>query len=94
MGTMGAGAPINFLNQAHVWFLKIVFVRTSLSVCFCVCVCVFVCVCVCICVCVCVCVCVCLCVCACPPLRLLITSGMIWTPYDWLNKGYSFLWQL
>ena len=22
--------------------------------------------------------------------RLLITSGMIWTPCDWLNKGYSF----
>ena len=22
--------------------------------------------------------------------RLLITSGMIWTPYDWLNKFYSF----
>ena len=25
-----------------------------------------------------------------PALRLLITSGMIWTPYDWLNKLYSF----
>ena len=25
----------------------------------------------------------------CPPPRLLITNGMIWTPYDWLNKGYS-----
>ena len=23
-------------------------------------------------------------------LRLLITSGMLWTPYDWLKKGYSF----
>ena len=23
-------------------------------------------------------------------LRLLITSSMIWTPYDWLNKFYSF----
>ena len=22
--------------------------------------------------------------------RLLITSGMIWTPYYWLNKFYSF----
>ena len=22
--------------------------------------------------------------------RLLITSGVIWTPYDWLNKFYSF----
>ena len=27
---------------------------------------------------------------ACLPLRLLITSGMIWTLYDWLNKFYSF----
>ena len=27
--------------------------------------------------------------CVCPPLRLLITSGVIWTPYDWLNKFYS-----
>ena len=26
----------------------------------------------------------------CPLPRLLITSGMIWTPYDWSNKGYSF----
>ena len=31
----------------------------------------------------------CVCVCVCPPPRLLITSGMIWTPYDWLNKFYS-----
>ena len=23
------------------------------------------------------------------PLRLLITSGVIWAPYDWLNKSYS-----
>ena len=23
-------------------------------------------------------------------LRLLITSSVIWTPYDWLNKFYSF----
>ena len=29
-------------------------------------------------------------VCVCPSPRLLLTSGMIWTPYDWLNKGYSF----
>ena len=29
-------------------------------------------------------------VCVCPPLRLLITSGVIWTPYDWVNKFYSF----
>ena len=28
--------------------------------------------------------------CVCPPPRLLITSGMIWTPYDCLNKLYSF----
>ena len=36
--------------------------------------------------------CVCVCVCVCPPLRLLITSGMMWRdmdPYDWLNKFYS-----
>ena len=31
----------------------------------------------------------CACVCV-PTLRLLITSGMIWTPYDWLNKLWSF----
>ena len=24
------------------------------------------------------------------PLRLLITNGVIWTPYDWLHKFYSF----
>ena len=29
-------------------------------------------------------------VCVCLPPRLLITSGVIWTPYDWLNKFYSF----
>ena len=34
--------------------------------------------------------CVCVCVCVCPPLRPLITSCVIWTPYDWLNKGYNF----
>ena len=34
-------------------------------------------------------VCVLACVCVCPRLRLLITSGMIWSPYDWLNKFYS-----
>ena len=28
--------------------------------------------------------------CACPPPRPLITSGVIWNPSDWLNKGYSF----
>ena len=36
----------------------------------------------------------CVYVCVSPPLRLLITSGMmwcdIWSPYDWLNKFYSF----
>ena len=31
-------------------------------------------------------VCVCVCVCV----RLLITSGVICTPYDWLNKFNSF----
>ena len=40
-------------------------------------------------VCVFACVCVRVCVCVCPPPRLLITSGVIWTPYDWLNKFYS-----
>ena len=50
------------------------------------------CACVCVHVCVCTCVCVCLCVCVSLSPRLLIpiTSGMIWTPYDWLNKFYSF----
>ena len=33
--------------------------------------------------------CGCLYVCVSAP-RLLITSGVIWTPYDWLNKLYSF----
>ena len=28
--------------------------------------------------------------CVCPLLRLLITSDMIRTPYDWLNRFYSF----
>ena len=37
------------------------------------------------------CVCVCVCVFACvSTLRLLITSGVIWTPYDWSNKFYGF----
>ena len=32
-----------------------------------------------------------MCFCVYPPLRVLITSGMIWIPYDWLNKKfYSF----
>ena len=30
-----------------------------------------------------------MCVFVCPPLRLLITSGAKWTPYDWLKKFYS-----
>ena len=30
---------------------------------------------------------VCMCMYMC--VRLLIISGMIWTPYDWLNKFYS-----
>ena len=33
--------------------------------------------------------CVYVCVFVCPPPRLLITSGVIWTLYDWLNKFYS-----
>ena len=33
-------------------------------------------------------VCVCVCVCVSIP-RLLITSGVICSPYDWLNKSYS-----
>ena len=42
------------------------------------------------CVCVCVCVCICVCVCVCSPPRLLITNSVIWAPYNWLNKLYSF----
>ena len=33
--------------------------------------------------------CMCMCVSMCPPPRLLITSGVIWPPYDCLNKVYS-----
>ena len=50
------------------------------------------CVCVCVCVCVCLCLCVHVCVCVRPPLRLLITSGVIWgdmDPCDSLNKFYG-----
>ena len=52
----------------------------------CLCVCVYVCVCVGMCVCVWVCVYVCVCVC--PPLRLLITSGVMWHDMGsiWLVK--------
>ena len=61
--------------------------------------------CVCVCVCVCVHACVRACVRACECVvfmcmyssvyvclsaRLLITSGVMWTPYDWLNKFYNF----
>ena len=33
---------------------------------------------------------VCVCVSVCLPPRLVITSGVIWTSYDWLSKFYSF----
>ena len=36
-----------------------------------------------------VCIYMCVCVFVCPPPRLLITSGVIWNSYDWLNKFYS-----
>ena len=29
-------------------------------------------------------------VCVCLSLRLSITSGVIWTPYNWLNEFYTF----
>ena len=51
--------------------------------------CICVCVCMCVCVHVCVCVPVCVHVCVCPE-AIIITSGMIWTHYDWLNKFLSF----
>ena len=31
-----------------------------------------------------------MCVCASAPKASKITSGMIWTPYNWLSKFYSF----
>ena len=34
--------------------------------------------------------CLCVYVCVHPPLRLLIIRGVIYTPYDWLNKFYGF----
>ena len=37
-----------------------------------------------------VCVCVCVCVCVFLSPRLLITNGVIWTPYDQLSNFYSF----
>ena len=75
---------------------------TSHEICACVyaCTCVYIRMHVCVCIhmhvcvythaCVCVCVFACMCVCVCPSSRLLLTSGVIWTPYDWLNKLYSF----
>ena len=58
------------------------------------------CVCV-LCVCV-VCVCMCVCVCVCVRVRACVRvyrwgyilysgSGMVWTPYDWLNTFYCFI---
>ena len=55
----------------------------------CVCVCVYAHAHVCECVCACVYVCVRVGVGVFTP-RLLITSSMMWTAYDWLNKLYSF----
>ena len=46
-------------------------------------------ICVCVRVCVCVCVSACVCICVCLPPKLLITSGMTCSPYDWLNQLYS-----
>ena len=37
-----------------------------------------------------VCVCVSVCLSVCLPPKLVITSGVIWTSHDWLNKFYSF----
>ena len=55
----------------------------------CVCVCTHVCMCTCACVCANLWVCKFVCVHVSTP-RLLITSGKICTPYDWLNKFYNF----
>ena len=33
--------------------------------------------------------CLCVCVCVYPSQRLLVTSGVIWTSYDWLNIGIA-----
>ena len=37
-------------------------------------------------------VCACACVCVCLPLRLLITSGMLWTPYDWFKSSTAVMY--
>ena len=39
---------------------------------------------------VCECLYACVCLHVCLPPKLVITSGMIWTPYDWSNKFYGF----
>ena len=31
----------------------------------------------------------CMCVCVCPRQRLLVTSGVIWISYDWLDMFYN-----
>ena len=36
----------------------------------------------------------CACLCVCSPPRLLVTSGVMWAPYDWLNKFCGFKRQL
>ena len=37
-----------------------------------------------------VCVGVCVCACICVPTGVLMTGGVIWTLYDWLNNLYNF----
>ena len=77
---------------------SIIYGKTNIDVCVCVCVCLSLCLSVSVCICMCMCrlcvcirvVCVLVCVCVCLPLRLLlITNGVIWSPYDWLNKLYN-----
>ena len=58
------------IQQARAWFLVIAFVHKCMRAC--------VCVCVRVCVGVRACMCVCVCVCMCLPLRLLMTSGVMW----------------
>ena len=36
------------------------------------------------------CLCMCSYVCVCPAPRVLLTGGVMWIPYDQLNKFYSF----